>query len=291
MKPMRAPCLARRLLLGGLGLTLLVACASQPAPPPTEVTAPPPPISETLKPYAIAVSSLTPDDPGIVRLAETVSAAELISFAGDWSGAQEDRALKGALTEALVQSGRMGLLVLDVPCDGAETLDAYANGGATSTLAADLVRSAPIEPGQKTAALADILTVLRGWNAVNTDRPIHVAGMHCQTAATADPERVSVFWGLDQLPAHTGEKDLAAAALKYGEPSGNHVWLVQTDDEGLSDILPGSGWIDLRALPDTADVVSWRQDRAITEPLLRPQHPSAADILFRHAQRTSADPF
>lgn len=291
MKPMRAPSLARRLLLGGLGLTLLVACASQPVPPPTEIVPPPPPVSETLKPYAIEVSSLTPDDPGIVSLAETVSAAELVSFAGDWSGAQEDQALKGALTEALVQSGRMGLLVLDVPCDGAETLDAYARGGATSMLAADLVRSAPIEPGQKTTALADILTMLRGWNAVNADRPIHVSGMHCQTAANADPERVSLFWGLDQLPAHTGEKDLAAAALKYGEPAGNHIWLVQTVDEGLSDILPGSGWIDLRALPETADVVSWRQDKATTEPLLRPQHPSSADILFRHAQRTVADPF
>lgn len=291
MKPMRAPPLARRLLLGGLGVTLLVACASQPVPPPTEVTAPPPPFSETLKSYAIEVSTLTPDNPGIVSLAETVSAAELVSFAGDWSGSQEDQALKGALTEALVQSGRMGLLVLDVPCNGAETLDAYARGGATSMLAADLVRSAPIEPGQKTAALADILTVLRGWNAVNADRPIHVSGMHCQTAASADPERVSLFWGLGQLPAHTGEKDLAAAALKYGEPSGNHIWLVQTGDEGLSDILPGSGWIDLRALPDTADVVRWRQDEATTEPLLRPQHPSSADILFRHAQRTAADPF
>lgn len=291
MKLMRAPSLARRLLLGGLGLTLLVACASQPVPPLTEVAPPPPPVSETLKSYAIEVSSLTPDDPGIVSLAETVSAAELVSFAGDWSGSQEDQALKGALTETLVQSGRMGLLVLDVPCNGAETLDAYARGGATSMLAADLVRSAPIEPGQKTAALADILTVLRGWNAVNADRPIHVSGMHCQTAATADTERVSLFWGLDQLPAHTGEKDLAAAALKYGEPSGNHIWLVQTDDEGLSDILPGSGWIDLRALPETADVVSWRQDKATTEPLLRPQHPSSADILFRHDGRSAATPF
>jgi hypothetical protein len=136
-----------------------------------------------------------------------------------------------------------------------------------------------------------MLTVLRGWNAVNADRPIHVSGMHCETAASADPERVSLFWGLGQLPAHTGEKDLAAAALKYGEPSANHIWLVQTGDEGLSDMLPASGWIDLRALPDTADVVSWRQDRATTEPLLRPQHPSSADILFRHAGRTAAGPF
>ena len=291
MKPMRAPSLVRRLLLGGLGATLLAACASQPVPPSTEVTPPPPPISETLKSYAIEVSTLTPSDAGIVSLAQAVSGAALVSFAGDWSGSQEDQALKGALTEALVQSGRLGLLVLDVSCDGAETLDTFAAGGATSTLAADIVRSAPIEPGQKTAALADMLTVLRGWNAVNADRPIHVSGMHCETAASADPERVSLFWGLGQLPAHTGEKDLAAAALKYGEPSANHIWLVQTGDEGLSDMLPASGWIDLRALPDTADVVSWRQDRATTEPLLRPQHPSSADILFRHAGRTAAGPF
>lgn len=226
-----------------------------------------------------------------MRLARTVSSAEIVSFAGDWSGSLEDQALKSALTEALVRSGRLGLLVLDLPCEGAETLNSYASGGATSTLAADLVRTVAIPASQKTAALADILTVLRGWNAVNPEQQILVSGMHCEPASSADQDRVAVFWGLSELPTHAGEKDLAAAALKYGEPSGNHIWLVQTDDEGLSDILPGSGWFDLRGFPGTEEVVTWRQDKAAAEPRLRPQHPSSADIIFRHSQRTAADPF
>lgn len=291
MKPFCMPALARHLLLAGAASALLAACATQPAPPPpAETPAPRQSVTDTLKAHAIPVAALKPEDPGIAALARAVSGAQLVSFASGWSASQEDEDLKGALTEALVHSGRLGLLVLDVSCDGAEVLNGYASGNATSMLAADVVRSAPIEQSQKTAALADILTVLRGWNAVNPDRPVQVSGKHCKAAASADPERVSVFWGLDQLPAHTGEKDLAAAALQYGEPSGNHVWLVQTDDEGLSGILPASGWIDLRALPGTSDVVTWRQDRAVTEPLLRPQHPSSADILFRHAGRTPSAP-
>lgn len=292
MKPFCMPALARHLLLAGVASALLAACATPPAPPPAADTpAQLRSVTDTLKAHAIPVAALKPEDPGIAALARAVSGAQLVSFASGWSASQEDQDLKGALTEALVQSGRLGLLVLDVPCDGAEVVNSYASGNATNMLAADVVRSAPIEQSQKTAALADILTVMRGWNAVNPDRPARVSGKHCKAAASADPERVSVFWGLDQLPAHTGEKDLAAAALQYGEPSGNHVWLVQTDDEGLSDILPASGWIDLRALPDTTDVVNWRQEKSATELLMRSQHPSAADILFRHAQRTPADPF
>lgn len=292
MKPLCMPPLARHLLLAGVASALLGACATEPAPPPpanspSQLQS----VTDTLKAHAIPVAALKPEDPGIAALARAVSGAHLVSFASGWSASQQDQDLKGALTEALVQSGRLELLVLDVPCDGAEVLNSYASGNATNMLAADVVRSAPIEQNQKTAALADILTVLRGWNAVNPDRPARLAGKHCEAAASADPERVSVFWGLDQLPAHTGEKDLAAAALQYGEPSGNHVWLVQTDDEGLSDILPASGWIDLRVLPDTAAVMNWRQDNATTEPLLLPHHPSSADILFRHTQRTPADPF
>lgn len=292
MKLISAPTFARRLLLSGIASAVLAACATQTVPPPqTDTPAPPRALTDTLKTHAVSVTTLKPEDPGIIALASAVSGAQLVSFAGGWADSQEDHALKGALTEALVQSGRLGLLVLDVSCDGAEVLNTYASAAATSALAADVVRDAPITPGQKTAALADTLTVLRGWNAVNPERPARVSGMHCPAAANADPARVSIFWGLNDLPAHTGEKDLAAAALQYGDPSGNHVWLVQTEGKTLSDVIPATGWMDLRGLPGTVDVANWRQEKAAAEPLLRPQHPSSADIIFRHAQRTPAGPF
>lgn len=286
-----APHSAMRPLLAVFAAALLAACATQPAPP--DPAAPPAQetVTDFLRTQVVTVTTLSPDDPGIAALARAVSGADLVSFEGGGPPYRESTALKSALTEALVQSGSLGLLILDVPCDGAVVLDEYASGGATSALAADVVRQAPLYEGQKSAALADMLMLLRGWNAVNADQPVRVAGMHCAGAAEADPGRVAIFWGLDQLPAHTGEKDMAAAARNYGEPATNHVWIVQTDDAALSDIIPASGWIDLRDLPDSADVTAWRQEKAQTLYLLRPMYPSSADILFRHATLTPDTPF
>ncbi|ABI76329.1 hypothetical protein HNE_0718 [Hyphomonas neptunium ATCC 15444] len=275
-------------LLAGLAAALLAACATQPVP--AETRAAPEAVSDTLKNQAVSVAVLSPDDPGIAALARAVSGADLVSFEGGGLRTREDAALKSALTEALVQSGKLSLLLLDVPCDGAAVLNEYTRGGATSTLAADLVREAPIYQGQKSTALADMLTLLRGWNAVNADQPVRVAGMQCASVAEADPARLAIFWGLDQLPAHTGEKDMAAAA-RDGEPADNPVFIVQTDDAAVSSVIPASGWIDLRALPASADVAAWREETASALPLLRQQHPSAADILFRHAATTPAEPF
>lgn len=284
-----APTFARPLFLAGLAVVLLAACATPaPAPAPPFEPAAPPAIADTLRTLAITVQTLSSGDPGIAELARTVSGADLISFEGGGPTSQESAALKAALTEALAQSGMLGLLILDVPCDGAAVLDGYAGGAATGQLATDIVRKAPIHDSQKSAALADTLTVLRGWNAVNIDRTIRIAGMHCAAASEADAGRAAIFWGVDQLPAHTGEKDMAAAARRYSEAAENHVWLVQTDDPALADVIPGSGWLDLRALPDVA---GWRQQKAETLPLLRPLNPSAADIVFRHEAITPAEPF
>ncbi len=286
-----APTSARPLFLAGLAAALVSACANEPAPAPPVEPAPKPAVSDTLKTLAVTVDTLSAEDPGIAALALSVSGADLISFEGGGTRSPEDTALKSALTEALAQSGMLGLLILDVPCDGGAVLDAYAAGAATGQLATEIVREAPIHDSQKSAALADTLTVLRGWNAVNIDRTIRIAGMHCAAASEAVTDRAAIFWGVDQLPAHTGEKDMAAAARRYGEAAENHVWIVQTDDAALADVLPGSGWLDLRALPETPDVAGWRQQIAETLPLLRPLHPSAADIVFRHAAMTPAEPF
>lgn len=286
-----APTFARPLFLASLAAALVSACATQPAPAPPVEPAAPPAIADTLRTLAITVQTLSSGDPGIAELARRVSGADLISFEGGGPANQESAALKAALTEALAQSGMLGLLILDVPCDGAAVLDGYAGGAATGQLATDVVREAPIHDSQKSAALADTLTVLRGWNAVNIDRTIRIAGMHCAAASEADPDRAAIFWGVDQLPAHTGEKDMAAAARHGGEAADNHVWIAQTDDSALSDVIPGAGWLDLRALPETPDVAGWRQQKAETLPLLRPLNPSAADIVFRHAAITPAEPF
>lgn len=292
MKRACAPISASRALLASLTAALLAGCATQAAPSeqademPTQQA-----VVDQLRAQVVSVETLSPDDLGIAALARAVSGASLVSFAGSRSGTREDAALKGALTEALLQSANLGLLILDVPCEGGAILDDYVSGTATSKLAAELVREAPIHEGQKSATLADTLTMLRGWNAVNINQPVRVAGMHCPVASEVTADRLAIFWGLDQLPAHTGEKDMAAAARLYGEPALNHVWLVQTDTNALSDLFPGSGWLDVRALPESPDVAAWRLERAASEPLLRPQHPSSADIIFRHVETKPAEPF
>ena len=287
----KAPTHARLLFLAALTAALVSACATEPAPVAPVEPAPAVTVSDTLKTLAVNVQTLSAQDAGIAALADRVSDARLISFEGGAAAKQEHVALKGALTEALAQSGKLGLLVLDVPCDGAAILDGYAGGAATGQLAVDVVRSAPIQDSQKSAALADTLTLLRGWNAVNIDRTIRIAGMQCAAASEADPERAAIFWGVDQLPANTGEKGIAAEALRQGEAAQTHVLIVQTDNAALTDVIPGSGWIDLHALPETPDVTGWRDQMAATLPPISPQHPSAADIVFRHATTTPTDPF
>ena len=279
---------ARNLSLSALCAGLLAACATQspavPVQPASSET-----VANLLAPYTVSVRALSPSDSGIMSLAAKVARADQVSFSSGWNGYDEDAALKGALTEALMDTGRLGLLLIDAPCDGAAALDTFISGAATDAQAADVVTSAALPEGQKTAALADMLTALRGWNALNADAPIRISGMHCDTAA--DSARLTVFWGLDALPGTGAEKSMAAAARQPGTPSANHVWLVQTDNAALSDLLPASGWIDARNLPEDAATAAWRNSTATAVPALAPDQDWSADIIFRHASMNRTVPF
>ena len=109
-------------------------------------------------------------------------------------------------------------------------------------------------------------------------------GHHALMARRAGQARQAVVVAVDR-------REHGDAARRGGEAADNHVWIVQTDNAALADLITGSGWLDLRALPDTPDVAGWQQEMAETLPLLRPLHPSAADIVFRHAAMTPAEPF
>lgn len=281
---------ARNLSLSALCAGVLAACATQtpavPVQPASTET-----VANLLAPYTVSVAALTPSDPGIAALAAKLAGADQVSFSSGWNGYDEDAALKGALTEALMDTGRLGLLLLDAPCDGAAALDTFISGAATDAQAADVVTRAALPEGQKTPALAEMLTALRGWNALNVDTPVHIAGMHCDTAAAANSARLTVFWGLDALPGTGAEKSMAAAARQPGTPSANHVWLVQTDNAALSDLLPASGWIDARNLPEDAATTAWRNVAATAVPALAPEQDWSADIIFRHGSMTRTVPF
>lgn len=259
---------------------MLVACATQPSPAPTDIPAPAG--ADTIQSQAVAVAALSSSDEGIRALAQTLSGAGQVSFARAEPATEEDAVLKGALTEALLDTGRLGLLVLDAPCPDGSALDTYASGGPTAQLAADLIRAAEMDSAQKTATLADMLTLLRGWNAVNPDQRIRISGIGCPEALAVDRDKMAIFWGFSRPPSDAPEKMLAARVAHEGEPAGNHVWLMQTASPSLGDAIPAPGWIDLRALP---------ADAAAQLPHPDPEQLSAADILFRHASETQPRPF
>lgn len=268
-------------------LTVLAGCATEPlAPAPTEAVVPaemtaPNPAAAYLKPIA----ELSPTDAGIIALAEAVAGADLISFMGHGSYFEEDARLKAALTLALTEQHDLGVVILDTPCGGASILDTYIGGAQTGDLAVDIVRQADIVPALKSLALAELMTQLRGWNAVNTDAPVRIAGKGCNTAREAAPGRLAIFWGLTELPASMSEKDMAAAAR--GEAAArNHLWIVQNFEETLGITDGSDGWIDLRALPDDPQIQAWRDDQAKTQPWMKASHPWAADIVFLHGTFT-----
>ncbi|MFN3314839.1 MAG: hypothetical protein ACK46Q_15450, partial [Hyphomonas sp.] len=258
-------------------LAVLAGCATETLAPastdaivPTEIVAQNPAAA-----YFKPTAELSPTDAGIMALADAVAGADLISFMGHGSYSEEDARLKAALTLALIEQHDLGLVILDTPCGGASILDTYIGGAQTGDLAVDIVRQADIVPALKSLALADLMTQLRGWNAVNIDAPVRIAGKGCTTAREAAPGRPAIFWGLTELPASMSEKDMAAAAR--GEPAArNHVWIVQDFEEPLGITDGSDGWIDLRALPDDPQIGIWRDEQAKTQPWMKASHPWAA---------------
>lgn len=287
MKPIDMHDLRRRIILASCSAAglLLAGCATAPAPAPGE---PAPTAADLLIPLAVPAASLTAQDPGIKALAAALSGANLVGFMATATGSQDDARLKSALTEVMTERYHLGAVILDAPCTGANTLDTYIGGAQTGELAADVVRGADIPDVHKTAALADLLMMLRGWNAIYTDAPVRISGYGCETARQVPPDRPAIFWGFAKLPADMGEKTRAAEARGEG-PAEAYVWLVQVSGETAADIIPAAGWIDMRALPADPLVARWRETAGAGNAVFRAGHPWSADIVFRHPELTPAE--
>jgi len=265
-------------------LTVLAGCATEPLSPPSPTEMPATserPTESPVAAYFNPVLALSPTDAGIIALADAVAGADLISFMGYGGHYEEDARLKAALTLALTERHNLGVVILDTPCAGASILDTYIGGAQTGDLALDVVREAEIVPDLKSAALAEMMTQLRGWNAVNVDVPVRIAGRDCAAAREAVPDRPAIFWGLTVPPASMSEKRIAAEAR--GAPAAeNHVWIVQ-DFDSVPGFPDGSdGWIDMRTLPDDPQIEAWRAAQARTKPWMSATHDWAADIVFQH---------
>lgn len=230
---------------------MLAACATAPepvVPAPDAAATPSAPPSAPAEAEVIRYTParLDPADPGLLALAEAVSSAGLVSFAHHGAGRAQDSRLKAALTQALVERHGLGVVILDTPCGSAAILDTYIAGAQTADLAADTVRAAGVEPVLQTDDLAELMTWLRGWNAVFTDMPVRIAGRDCPLAETAEPGRMAIFWGFSFPFADAGEKERALAVR--GDLAGAEaLWLDQAFSSEAASADVESLWADMRA--------------------------------------------
>ncbi|MFN7054237.1 erythromycin esterase family protein [Hyphomonas sp.] len=263
----------RRCFLIPAAAALLAACASQPVPAPDPSGISPPAAAATAEPAEprFTPAALDPADPGLIALADAVSGASLVSFGFPGSFSTEENQLKAALTQALVERHGLGVIILDAPCAAASVLDTYIAGAQTADLAADTVRAAGIEPMLQTAELAELMTWLRGWNAVFTDMPVRIAGKDCPLAQTAEPGRMAIFWGYTYSFADTGEKR-RALGVRGDLAGGEAVWITQDFSGAAAGAAETSRWAILPA----------RSARPL------PGDPQSVDIVVQHPGLTPA---
>lgn len=199
----------RNFLLASASVAIVSACAT---PLPGEGEAGPPAaparIEGLLAANAVAIISLTPDDPGIAALAQRLSGAKIAGLGEATHGSHEDALLKSALIQALVQDHGLRVVLLEANRTGTAQLNAYASAAPTGLLAADAVRQAPVFRILKTEVMADLLAWLRGWNAVNADRPVRVIGVDCQASSQDAADALAAL-----ATATSGAADALAAAL------------------------------------------------------------------------------
>lgn len=230
MRDRSVPLSCRTFLLASALAWVAAACATAPPLPPIVQEAPEETLRSLLVAQATPIIRPTPADPGILALAEALQGRERAAIV--LSG-PEGTPLAAALTESLIEIDGVRTIEIAGLEDAAAALNEYASGAPTSALAAEVVAPAPLPDYLSGAAIADLLTWLRGWNAVRIDAPV-------------------AFAPAAQEPA---EGDAPVVAWIAANGAGSKAAVVQ-----LADALPlsGAGWIDLKALPEHPLIEAWR---------------------------------
>ena len=177
------PLSRRNFLLASVSVAIVSACATSVPGEDQPALVATPSMGGLLTAAAVPIFSLTPEDPGIAALASRLSGAKIAGLGEATHGSHEDVLLKSALIQALVQDHGLRVVLLEANRTGTAQLDAYASAAPTGLLAAEAVRQAPVFRILKTEVMADLLSWLRGWNAVNGDRPVRVIGVDCQASS------------------------------------------------------------------------------------------------------------
>lgn len=201
------PLSRRKFLLATASAGLLAACASRvPAEPADIVRAPT--MTSLLAAQAVPIRHLVPNDPGVVALARRLATSQMAGLGEATHGSHQDALLKSVLVQNMVENHGLRLVLLEANRTGAAQLDAYASAAPTGLLAADAVRQAPVFRILKTEVMADLLTWLRGWNAVNADRRVRVVGIDCQASSIDAGDALAALATVD-----SGAADAIGVAL------------------------------------------------------------------------------
>ena len=203
-----SPLSRRRFLFVSTSAAILSACATQPAAGPGPVAGTIPTMESLLAAQAVPIRKLTAEDAGVMALASRLATSRIAGLGEATHGSHEDALLKSVLIQAMVEHHDLRVVLIEANRTGTAQLDAYASGGPTGLLAAEAVKQAPVFRILKTEVIADLLTWLRGWNAVNPDRKVRVLGVDCQASSQDAGDALAALAAVD-----SGAADALGPAL------------------------------------------------------------------------------
>lgn len=205
--PHRPDALSRRnFLMASASGVLLTACASRTSGA-ADISLTPT-LPSLLAAQAVPIRKIAADDPGVKALAKRLSAVRVAGLGQATQGSHQDAQLNSVLLQVMVESHGLRTILLATSRDGGAALDRFASGKPTGLLAAEAVKEAPVPALFKTEVTADLLTWLRGWNAVNIDEPVRLAGIDCRDSSADAAAALAALASVD-----SGTADALAASL------------------------------------------------------------------------------
>jgi erythromycin esterase len=196
----------RNFLLASASALMVSACATQVAGGPAAVSGPT--MTSLLAAQAVPIRRLEADDAGVRALAARLSRARMVGLGEATHGSHEDALLKSMLIQAMVENHGLRTILVEANRTGTAEMNAYTSAAPTGLMAAEAVKQAPVFSILKTEVLADLLTWLRGWNAVNGDQPVRLVGIDCQNSSRDAAEALLALSKID-----SGTADALAASL------------------------------------------------------------------------------
>jgi erythromycin esterase len=132
-----------------------------------------------LKASAHPFANVDPSTDDLQPLVAALGNAQVVGIGEATHGSHEDWTFKADLIEALIERGRIDVVVLEANRQIGADLDAYVVGrGGDLPM---LLRSPSLFRNLRTEEFADLMTWIRAWN-IQAARPVRVLGIDCQDA-------------------------------------------------------------------------------------------------------------